>query len=205
MSPQVGVYTKIDADADIAAHAADVEAHLKTPWSKTPVGRYWFPYVGYMATIALAQYTLYGSIFMVPRDFTADRIAVDVTTSEVGKDIRLGVYAFDQDTWEPGALIEDFGTVDTDSIAIKPLTIDRAFTKGMYLLAAITDGTTVEIRRARNYGAYPLQADVFAGGIIMNYKAQGAPQFAALPAAFPADPSEESWCPVLGLRVASLD
>ena len=78
--------------------------------------------------------------FWVPRSQAFDRIGLFVTTAVAASTIRLGVYA--DNNGVPGALITDYGTVDTTTTGAKEITI--ALTQGpalLWLCAASQGGT----------------------------------------------------------------
>jgi hypothetical protein len=84
---------------------------------------------------------------------TFDRLILEVTTANatVGAIGRVGLYAADS-SWQPGALIEDFGSVAIDSIGVKTLTPasgSRTLPGGRYVLALNNNGgaTTFRIMR----------------------------------------------------------
>ena len=92
------------------------------------------------AAFTMVANTLYAVPFWVTRLKTFDRIAVDVTAEVAGKSIRLGIYN-DGTNLYPGTLVLDAGTVSAASTGLKAVTISKQLTKGLYWLAAVSDGT----------------------------------------------------------------
>lgn len=69
---------------------------------------------------------------VVVRPSTFDRVSIYVTTEEASTVVRFGMYE-----WEgglPGALIQDYGTVDSDTTGMKTLTISQTLSRGWYWL-----------------------------------------------------------------------
>lgn len=93
------------------------------------------------SAITCADGTLFSTLFVCPREATFDRIGVHVITAGAGGTlIRLGVYALDVLTGDPGALVLDAGTVAGDSTGAKEITIDETLPAGYYLLALKAEG-----------------------------------------------------------------
>ena len=74
----------------------------------------------------------------VPMSRTLDRIAINVATASAGL-LRLGIYR-DSNVY-PSSLVLDAGTVDTETIGVKALTISQALTPGLYWVVLVHDGT----------------------------------------------------------------
>lgn len=86
---------------------------------------------------------------------TFDQVAVEVSTASgsAGSVGRVGLYAATS-SWQPtGTLIEEFGTIATDSTGVKTLTVNGATTRtlpgGRYVLALNVNGATVTLRTVK--------------------------------------------------------
>ncbi|MBA7560977.1 hypothetical protein ES708_02611 [subsurface metagenome] len=151
MTPQMGVVTDVDLAAAIAAHAADLDAHNRN-WMQTLItGVYIRPLPWYATdTAAVGVNRLYATPFIVARALTIDRLAIEVTTAAgAGSIARLGIYANGIDLY-PGALIQDYGTVLVDAIAVVAAAGVQALASGIYWLVVVADAapTLVHLRAA---------------------------------------------------------
>lgn len=88
---------------------------------------------------------LFGFLICVSGTRSYDRIGVKVSTLEVGKKVRLGIYEHDADNRWPGALILDAGTIDVSTTGDKEIVIDQELTAGYYFLVWIGDGGTFRL------------------------------------------------------------
>ena len=134
MTPQMGVYTKQDADADIAAHAADLDAHIAHLVRRPLVGQYWcgIP-VHSVTTAGVGAGAMHASLIYVPRTMTFDQIAIEVTVAmAAGKKANLSLYDMDYTNWKPINLVLDAGAVLCDTTGVKSITINKQLTKGIY-------------------------------------------------------------------------
>ena len=130
------------------SHAATLDAHTYNMQQKLKIGNYLIPFytVSASATLAMVADTLYLTPFFVARAMTIDRLAIQVTTAgAAGKIARLGIYKNSTNIY-PGDLVIDAGTVAVDAIAVVAATINQVLTKGLYFMAAVSDGTP-EVRR----------------------------------------------------------
>lgn len=141
MSPEMGRYTQQDANADIAAHAADLDAHTMNWYELLRIGEYIRPFpITSHAGEVLAAGDFYAVPFLVARSITVDRITIEVTAGAALQFIRLGIYN-DGTNLYPGTLLLDAGTVDVAAIGMKAITINQALTKGLYWLVLLSQGT----------------------------------------------------------------
>lgn len=139
--PKVGIYTQSDADADIAVHAADLDAHIHALMQEIRTGEYFLPvpiYTSITRTLTADRMSVH--LFIVPRDLTIDRLAIDVVTADAGKIARLGIYRNGANLY-PGALVKDYGTVSVNATGVVAASADQSLTKGLYWLAFVSDGT----------------------------------------------------------------
>lgn len=130
-------------EGQLADHLAELDAHLKggiTDILRTGEYSHFLPGTIRSATLLLTANVLYAHAFLVPRDITVDRIAVDVQALAASKSLRLGIYNNGTNLY-PGSLLLDAGTVSVNTTGVKAVTIDRALTKGLYWLAMVGDGT----------------------------------------------------------------
>lgn len=195
-------------EGQLADHMARLDAHLLHQEEEFLVGKYLSNACAhYTGDLTMVQYRLYAVIIIVARDMTFDRIAVDVEGADAGKDIRLGIYNCNS-SLEPSSLIQDCGTVNTDSTVLKAITLDPAvsLTKGRYFLAAITDSNGVaKVVGVTSYGGGLGLSTNFDRATPGYNKSYGAPQFAALPDPFGATPTPNIFTAQVSLRVASFD
>jgi len=195
--------------AVMTTHKADLDAHMINLLEQFVVGTYLsYPYPHTTSvTITMTQYRLYAMLFVVARDMTFDRIAIDVNTLESGKDVRLGIYNCNA-SLKPSSLIKDCVTVDTDSAVLKELALSPSvsLTKGRYFLVAISDaGGTVRYEcTLPTVGGLGLSG-TFGRAYSGYYLAGDSGDFAALPDPFGASPTLYEYTPKIGLRLESLD
>jgi len=100
--------------------------------------------------------------FYVPAAQTFDRIAINVTTPATGN-ARLGIY-FDSGAVYPGALLLDAGTVTTETLGIRALTITLNLPPGLYWLARLQDAAP-SIQGLSTTGAISLGSEDLATSI----------------------------------------
>lgn len=139
--PQGTGATAADIDAFIAAHAADLDAHMED-WGRIQrTGEYLIPIHSWQsqATAPLILDSIYALPFFVARAITIDRLAIEITTADAGKIARLGIYNNGTNLY-PGTLILDAGTVSVGANAVVAATINQALTKGLYWLVVVSDG-----------------------------------------------------------------
>jgi hypothetical protein len=100
---------------------------------------------------ALSMGFAYAFPFVPALSFTADQVAIQVTTAgAAGATVRLGLYASNAQGSLPGALIVDWGTVATTTVAIQTLTLGTpySFTAGtLYWLAYEPAGAACNLTR----------------------------------------------------------
>jgi len=127
---------------DISAHAADLTAHLNDVHRIIKVNAYItsIPIRTIGGTSNLSANEIIALPFIVTRNLTLDRLAIEVTTAAAaGKIARLGIYN-DTNAY-PSSLVLDAGTVLVDAIAHVTATINQSLTKGLYWLVVVSDGT----------------------------------------------------------------
>jgi len=132
---------KYHSDDDLVNHAAELDAHTYNWGQKLRTGEYMLPLpvayasmaytIGYSAGVAIP--------FLVSRDLTIDRLAVETTVADAGKTGRLGIYNDGVDLY-PGTLVLDYGTIDIGVVGILTASADQALTKGLYWLVYTSDG-----------------------------------------------------------------
>lgn len=196
---------KWDIKSRIAAHTADLDAHIKDLREQTKVGEC-YAGCGMRASFnsVVTANRLYGYILFVARTMTFDQIRIDVEGAGAGGTAaRLGIYELDSDL-APGALIKDHGTVAVDSTGVKSVNGDQQLTRGYYLGAFITDGTpTIKVVEV-SFSPLGIRS---SGGVVDQvwdgYYVDQA--YGALPDPFPASPTLNRHIPAVVLRVKSLD
>ena len=150
--------------------------------------------------LALTADTLYGVPFIVQRAQAVDRIAVEVTTLSAASSVRLGLYAESASVrGEPGALLEDLGTISGGTTGIKALTISptRQLAAGVFFVAVVASDGTVAFRahtqadKGGSFGWPGAAADFTAGETHAMWRGAngGNPAASALPATFPSTPT----------------
>jgi len=126
----------------LAAHEADLDAHTKNPLEVVTIGEYFSGgcQVSSTARDALANY-MYAMPFIVPRNITIDRIAIQVTTAAAAKSARLGIYN-DGTNLYPGTLKDDIGLVSVNATGVIAASKDVVLTKGFYWTVALFEANT---------------------------------------------------------------
>jgi hypothetical protein len=89
------------------------------------------------ASFTLGQMYLWP--FVVDGAWSIDRVGILVTAANSFAQ-RIGLYA-DQGDGTPGALLNDWGTVDGSTTTFSPITISKTFDPGVYWLACVMQGS----------------------------------------------------------------
>lgn len=110
---------------------------------------------------------------LIPTAITIDLLAVEVTTLFVGGLMRLGIYNADVH-WQPTSLVLDAGTVATDTLGVKSISINQALPAGRYLFAFVMNSSTPQFRTARGgsrlYGYNPaLGTTIFTASVQVTF------------------------------------
>jgi hypothetical protein len=85
--------------------------------------------------------------FVPAINFTADRVAISVTTAGAsGANVDIALYASDAGGANPAAYIATLGNVVVDTTGTKELTISRAFVAGTLLWIVIKPSANVGLR-----------------------------------------------------------
>jgi len=123
-------------------HNADLDAHILSFMQIKRTGNYFDSWLFTNQIVeAVVADTIYTSPFIVARDLTIDRLAIQVTTGAAGGAIaRLGIYNNGTNCY-PGTLVLDAGTVAVDAAAVVAATINQALTKGLYWMVIVSDNT----------------------------------------------------------------
>lgn len=206
MSPQVGIYTKADADTDIATHAAILAAHHRDMLELLRTGEYYpSPLIADgspTGNVVTAVDKLFAIPYPVVRTITVDRIALNVTTlGEAGAKARLGIYKNGTNLY-PGELLVDTGEIDCTGTGVKPKTIDQQLTRGLYWLSFITNENTWKRGHVDDH------IPILGGGTTINATQSSWTvdhSYAALPDPFPAGAALTAGLVLVALRIASLD
>lgn len=83
--------------------------------------------------------------FRVVSEITVTQMALNVTTAEAGKSVRLGIYRADEDL-QPTSLVVDAGTVSVGTTGKKSLAVEEVLSPGRYLISFQTDSATAAFR-----------------------------------------------------------
>ena len=186
-------------------HADDLDAHTKNLMEIIRIGDGYFvpPYdVNSTAGYDPADDWFMTSLLVVPRKMTFDRIAIEISTLDVGGNVRLGIYNNGINLY-PGTLLLDAGTIDTTTTGVKTIVINQQLDKGIYHLAQIGDNNTYKYRA---YQATITPLGATAASIAS--KSGGwrvAQAYGAFPDPFTAAGVLTSSPPIIGLRPSSLD
>lgn len=150
MTPQMGKYTQEDADADIATHTADPDAHHPEEIAE---GRPFYaatyslviPGVSQIvtATETLTSGNIWYYPFLVKTPITIDQFRFEVTAAAgAGEVARLAIYHADAN-WQPLALVVASPDMAIDAIAVVTADIaDTELQEGRYLIGARMEGNT---------------------------------------------------------------
>lgn len=91
--------------------------------------------------VSLASNTLIMTPLQVPDDVTMNAIGIHNGTAVVGGFIRLGIFTFNLATYTAN-LFHDCGTVTTDTVGDKQITINVPVDAGLYWLGCVASTTT---------------------------------------------------------------
>lgn len=187
MTPQMGVYTKADADADIAAHAAVPSAHHP---QEVVEGRGYYgttsligvPGVRFasVGTLTATYNRIFYISFMVTTPITVNQVIIEVTTpAAAGKKCRIGIYAADKN-WQPLARKVASAQIAIDTAAVVTTDVTATvLTPGRYLIAFTGEATAI-FRSARGADKY-IQLDPVFGASAIVTDIFVAATYAALP------------------------
>ena len=195
-------------EGQLADHMAECDAHLKGGIiDVVRTGEYskFSPIWYHAANFVMVADKLYAHSFIVPRDITVDRIAIQVLAAAADKSVRLGIYR-DGTNLYPGALVLDAGTVTAGTTGLKAITINQSLTKGLYWLALVSDGTPTLGSTITRMGVLGFSNTDLAK---VNTGWSVAYSYEALPDPFTAGGGVETTSTKnvesIGLRIASLD
>lgn len=188
----------------LTTHTADLDAHTYEPLSVLRTGEY-MPHSiigGEFVNTAMVANRLYAMPFIVVRDLTVDRIALQVRVADAGKVARTGIYN-NGTNLAPGTLIANSGgEVSVNAVAIVSTVINISFTKGIYWLAVVSDGVP-QLAGLRNVTTILGQVSNQLGQWSAGWKVAHA--YGVLPDPFGAGTLLENLYFIVGLRLASLD
>jgi hypothetical protein len=149
----------IDA-ADINELQIAIE-NLATPLVPWTTGRYYAPHTMFggvnTATTALTANRHYAHMIVAPGGTTVDQVTCEVTTAVASSSMRYGLYAAGTNLL-PGSRVADFGTVDTSTTGLKPVTVNVTLERGQVYWfvvaadAAITVRTHQQVLSVLGYG-----------------------------------------------------
>lgn len=93
-----------------------------------------------VGTTALTANQIRYAPIVVETTITIDAALIDISAGATGSAGRIGLYTADL-TWQPVALVQDFGAILTDTTGVKTATATITLPPGRYLSALNTDGT----------------------------------------------------------------
>lgn len=136
---EISIASLSGTPAALSTHEADLDAHTKNLLELLRTGEYHSPCFAYGGAGAdLIVHQLYAIPFLVARAMTIDRIAIQVTTEDAGKNMRVGLYNNGTNLY-PGTLVVDGGEVSVNATGLVAATIDESLTKGLYWLAVVDE------------------------------------------------------------------
>lgn len=197
---------KWDIKSRIATHTADLDAHTKNQLEVLRTGHYHITGRGSGSAALIGANVLWAIPFIVVRDMTVDRIAIEVAVLAAGASARLGIYNNGTNLY-PGTLLLDAGTVSVATTGIKTITINQALPKGIYWMVVVSDGNPSLASLYIYYMSTPilgLRTDNF----LYSYLGWSvAFNYAALPNPFTAggNPNQTNNAPIVAVRISSLD
>jgi hypothetical protein len=128
-------------EGQLADHIAKLDAHGYSFMQKLRTGEYFRPEPTHGLGIqTLLADRIYARPFIVPRNLTIDRLAIEVTEAATDKIARLGIYEDGTDLY-PGALVKDYGTISVADTGVIAASGDQSLTWGLYWLVIVSDGT----------------------------------------------------------------
>lgn len=149
------------------------------------------------SAVAMVVDKIYCIPFLVLKTETFDRISVYVSTAAAGL-AHLGIYA--DSNGKPGALVADYGTIDTSTTGSKEISINQTLTPGLYWLALITNGTA-SLRVINNTFSFTgTGSSISEGGIGSCYYTNQP--YGGLPTTHPTPAVGNTMCPAIALRRA---
>jgi hypothetical protein len=123
--------------------------------------------------------------FATSRDRSIDRIAMNVTTLQIGS-AHIGLYTnSSQDNLYPSQLVVDSGVLNTGSVGVKAATISTALTAGALYWAVHVGSINATLRCLPLAGMLNLLGTSSAMGAAFNVGISVAFPFADLPVTFP--------------------
>jgi len=193
-------------EGQMADHIARLDAHTKNIYEVLRTGEYLAHPLGtrWSQVNVVVANTLYGSLFLVSRDITVDRIAISVQSLSAGN-CRLGIYNVGTNLY-PGTLLLDAGTVATGATGLKTIVINQSLPKGIYFVALVCDATPTLYGTNATYP--PVISPLGLQSTDINAVYQGwsvAFTYAALPTPFTAGGALATVKHYIALRLASLD
>lgn len=183
-----------------------LDTHTKNIWEVLRTGEYYsFTNTPANIGVTLVADTLYAQPFVVVRDVTIDRIAIDVKTAVGGSNCRLGIYNLGTNLY-PGALLLDAGVVSTAAAGVKTITISQTLPKGIYFLAVVSDDTPALYGAGGNVTTDVAPMGMLAAGFrYNNYMWSVAHTYAALPDPFTGGGALNTNYLRQAVRILSLD
>ena len=134
---------------------------------------------------------------------TIDRVGVHISTAVASALVRLGVYNTDSNYY-PTSLIVDFGTVSAATTGFKEITINQAFSAGVYSFALFVDTATSSVSYTGLPGGarnpfFKNTGNGISGGDGDTYLS-GGNSSGSLPSTFPTSISPGTGMPYFSLR-----
>ncbi|MFQ5489444.1 MAG: hypothetical protein ACE5GE_01875 [Phycisphaerae bacterium] len=132
---------------------------------------------------------IYAIPFWTPWRTTWDQIGIEVTTADVGKKIKLGIYDVGIDAL-PGSLVFGGGELGLDSVgAVSNTAIAQTLSPGLYYLAVRSNSSAAQVTRVSRSSVRFLPVSQLSDtGAASVYSNTGTYAANGLPATFPSSP-----------------
>lgn len=137
---------------------------------------------------------IYYSPFQVERAIDVNQLSVEITGAGVaGNTCRIGVYEDDDGDFQPDALIDDAGTVASDSTGWKNVAVTFTLQPGFYLSALICDSApSLRLHTPHSYLTGPIDGTTTSTARFMHIIRDSAPTGTPHASGF-ADPGDSPW------------
>uniref|UniRef100_A0A6M3LUE7 Uncharacterized protein n=1 Tax=viral metagenome TaxID=1070528 RepID=A0A6M3LUE7_9ZZZZ len=183
-----------------------LDAHIASFMENIRTGEYFPPFpTAAGSTVTPGTNALYAMPFIVARDMTIDRLAIDITTASDSQTARLGIYNNGTNCY-PGTLLLDGGTVSLTSTGTVAVTISQALSKGLYWVAYGADSNPTLNGFLLAYPIIGYVSNDFANTSPNSHWRKTSWTFAAFPDPYPSGGvGNNSYAPAVFPRLLTLD